>query len=195
MENKKEYKPMPKWLIYTLFILKFVLGLALIWWTVMMTFKADVGKDDDNAFLSNYHQMNDNYNIMVDKNTEFSSKYNVKFLFNSEAVLGLSHHDIYLSQRNIKEREFRKHMLEVGTNTITVKIQDKNGNEIKNKQVNILVTKNNTHEEDVKLKYLNEDTKTFEIKSIGYWNITGTVEVDGSVGSFYIKTNATNKAQ
>jgi len=195
MENKKEYKPMPKWLIYTLFILKFVLGLALIWWTVMMTFKADVGKDDDNAFLSNYHQMNDNYNIMVDKNTEFSSKYNVKFLFNSEAVLGLSHHDIYLSQRNIKEREFRKHMLEVGTNTITVKIQDKNGNEIKNKTVNILVTKNNTHEEDIKLQYLNEDKKTFEIKSIGYWNITGTVEVDGSVGSFYIKTNATNKAQ
>jgi len=49
--NKEEKKPMPKWLIYTLFIGKFGLSLALIWWTVYMTLQSDVGKDDDNAFL------------------------------------------------------------------------------------------------------------------------------------------------
>ena len=195
MGNKKEYKPMPKWLIYSLFILKFFLGLALIWWTVYMTLQSDVGKDDDNAFLSDYHKIDDNYNKMVEENNEFSSKYNVKFLFNTQTIVGLSYHDIYLSQRSIKDRTFRKHMLHVGKNTISVMVQDKAGNELKKKKVNILVTKNTTHDEDVKLEYIDEDTKLFEIKSIGYWNITGTVEVNGSKGSFYIKTNATTKAQ
>ena len=50
MENKIENKPMPKWLVYTLFILKFILSLALIFWTVYMTLQSDVGQDDDNAF-------------------------------------------------------------------------------------------------------------------------------------------------
>ena len=27
-----------------------------------MTLQSDVGKDDDNAFLSNYHNIDDNYN-------------------------------------------------------------------------------------------------------------------------------------
>ena len=82
MENIKVKKPMPKWLIYTLFILKFVSGLGLIFWTVYMTLQSDVGKDDDNAFLSTYHSIDDNYNKIIEQNNEFNSKYNIKFLFN-----------------------------------------------------------------------------------------------------------------
>jgi len=189
VENNIEKKPMPKWLIYTLFILKFVLGLVLIWWTVYMTFQSDVGKDDDNAFLSDYHHIDDNYNKLIKQNNEFNSKYNVKFVFNNEEIYGLTHQDVYLSQRVIQERKIRKDIINVGKNKFSVYIQDKEGNKITNNKIEILVTKNTTHTEDVKLLFTNEETKTFEIFSKGYWNITGTVEVNGSKGYFYIKTN------
>jgi len=189
VENKKENKPMPKWLIYTLFILKFVLGLGLIWWTVYMTFQSDVGLDDDNAFLSNYHNIDDNYNTLMQENDEFNSKYNVKFVFNKEVIVGLTHQDVYLSQRVIQKRKIRKDIINVGENTFSVFIQDKEGNKVKTNNIEILVTKNTTHTEDVKLHYVNEETKTFTINSKGYWNITGVVETNGSKGYFYIKTN------
>jgi len=186
---------MPKWLVYTLFILKFMLSIALIFWTVYMTLQSDVGKDDDNAFLSNQHDVDDNYNKIMEQNNEFNSKYNVKFVFNDEEIIGLSHSDIYLSQRVIKERKIRKNMLHIGKNSVKVYIQDKNANEIKESKVDILVTKNTTHAEDVTLNLTNEISKEFEIQSFGYWNITGTVEVNGSKGSFYIKTNASSQTK
>lgn len=190
MGNKIEKKPMPKWLVYTLFILKFVLSLSLIIWTVYMTLQSDVGQDDDNAFLSTQKVMDDNYNAIVEQNNEFSSKYNVKFVFNDTEIIGLTHQDIYLSQRNIKERTLRKNMLNVGENTVSVYIQDKNGNTVEKNTIEILVTKNTTHLEDVILNFKDETTKKFMIQSLGYWNITGTLDVNGSRGYFYLKTNA-----
>ena len=190
MESKIEKKPMPKWLVYTLFILKFVLSLSLIIWTVYMTLQSDVGQDDDNAFLSTQKVMDDNYNAIVEQNNEFSSKYNVKFVFNDTEIIGLTHQDIYLSQRNIKERTLRKNMLNVGENTVSVYIQDKNGNTVEKNTIEILVTKNTTHLEDVILNFKDETTKKFMIQSLGYWNITGTLDVNGSRGYFYLKTNA-----
>lgn len=195
MENKEIKKPMPKWLVYTLFILKFALSIALIFWTVYMTLQSDVGKDDDNAFLSTHQNIDDNYNKIMEQNSEFNSKYNIKFIFNNEEIVGLTHSDVYLSQRVIQERKIRKNMLHIGKNNVSIYIQDKNGTVIKNNKIEILVTKNTTHAEDVTLKFLNETNKSFEIQSFGYWNITGTVEVNGSKGSFYIKTNAASQTK
>lgn len=192
MKNNTEKKPMPKWLIYSLFLLKFVLGLGLIYWTIYMTMQSDVGADDDNAFLSTYHNVDRDFNQIITNNNLFESKYNLKFEINNETIVGLSYNDIYLSQRVIAERKIRKNILKVGDNIFTVKVQDKNGNEIKNKNINVLVTKTTNHLEDVKLEFSNDDIKKFKIKSKGYWNITGTVEVDGIKGTFYIKTNAKN---
>jgi len=193
MNNNIEKKPMPKWLIYGLFILKFIAGLILIYWTVYMTFKSDVGQDEDNAFLSTYHHVDRDFNQIITNNNTFESLYNIKFKFNNQEVIGLSYKDIYLSQRVIANRSIRKNILKEINNSFSVYIQDKQGNIIKNKQVDILITKTTNHTEDVKLNFKNEDTKEFEIKSIGYWNITGTVEVDGKKGIFYIKTNAHNQ--
>ncbi|MGB3751606.1 MAG: hypothetical protein WA945_08555 [Arcobacteraceae bacterium] len=189
MENKIEAKPMPKWLVYTLFILKFLLSLALIFWTVYMTLQSDVGQDDDNAFLSSYKNIDDNYNKIIQDNAKFNAKYNVKFVFNNEEIYGLTHEDVYLSQRVIKDRKTRKDIINVGENKFSIYIQDKNGNEITKNKAEILVTKNTNHKEDVKLYFENEQSKTFVIESKGYWNITGIVEVDGLKGYFYIKTN------
>ena len=63
MKHTQTQKPLSKGVIYTLFVLKFISGLALIVWTVYMTFQAKVGQDDDNAFLSTYHKLIENITI------------------------------------------------------------------------------------------------------------------------------------
>jgi len=177
-----------KWIILK-FAIIFFFTLGMIIWTIMETAKAGVGLDDDNAFLSDYHKVDRNFNNMVAQNNSFESKYNIKFLFNDEEILGLSYDDVFLAQRVIQDRKIRKNMIKIGKNKFTVLVQDKNGNAISNKQVEILVTKAVTHNHDVKLSF-KEDTKAFDIDSIGYWNITGTVEVENEKGHFFIKTNA-----
>jgi len=54
----------------------------------------------------------------------------------------------------------------------------------------LLVTKNNTHQEDQNLLFKQNSSVDFIIKSKGYWNITGVVEIGEDKGYFYIKTNA-----
>ncbi len=187
---KEDKRFMRKEYVYALFTLKFLLGLALIYWTVATTMKSDVGKDADNAFLTTYHEVDKNYNDMVKSNHLFANKYNVKFVFNEQEIVGLSLEDVFLAQRSIQARKERKDMINVGENKFTILVQDKDGKEITNKTVHLVVTKNTTHAEDVKLEFQNEDTKEFKINSIGYWNITGTIDIQGEKGFFYIKTNA-----
>ncbi len=83
----------------------------------------------------------------------------------------------------------RKDFIKIGKHEFKVLVQDKNGNKIKNHKVNMLVTKAVTHKDDVKLSF-NNKSKEFTINSIGYWNITGTVEIGDEKGYFFIKTNA-----
>lgn len=190
MMLKEDKRLMRKEVVYTLFILKFLLGIYLIYWTIATTLSSDVGKDADNAFLNTYHNVDDNFNSMIALNKKFEQKYNIKFDFNGTEIIGLSVDDVFLAQRAIQQRDIRKDMINVGKNSFTILVQDKQGNEVSNKNIKILVTKNTTHAEDVNLEFKNQDTKDFEIGSIGYWNITGTIEVDGNKGFFYIKTNA-----
>ncbi len=190
MTLKEDKRFMKKEYVYALFIIKFVLGLYLIYWTIATTLSSDVGKDADNAFLTTYHNVDDNFNQMSALNQKFQQKYNIKFDFNGTQIVGLSVDDVFLAQRAVQARKIRKDMILVGENKFSIHIQDKDGNAIGSKNIDILVTKNTTHAEDVKLQFKNEDTKTFQIGSIGYWNITGTVDVNGDKGYFYIKTNA-----
>lgn len=193
MMLKEDKKLMRKEYVYALFLLKFFLGIGLIWWTVSMTLTSDVGKDDDNAFLSNYHDVDRDFNNIAKQNIAFEKKYNIKFIFNSEEIIGLSYQDVFLSQRAIQLRKDKKDMVNIGQNKFTVLVQTKDGKVINNNDIEILLTKNTTHDYDVKLYYKNESTKEFKVDSIGYWNITGTVNVNGDKGFFYIKTNAKKK--
>jgi len=193
MMLKEDKKLMRKEYVYALFILKFFLGIGLIWWTISMTLTSDVGKDDDNAFLSNYHDVDRDFNNIAKQNIAFEKKYNIKFIFNSEEIIGLSYQDVFLSQRAIQLRKDRKDIVNIGQNKFTVLVQTKDGKVINNNDIEILLTKNTTHDYDVKLHYKNESTKEFKVDSIGYWNITGTINVNGDKGFFYIKTNAKKK--
>ncbi len=183
-------KPMNKWLLYTIFVAKFVSGLGLIIWTVYMTMQAGVGKDDDNSFLSTYHNIDNNYNDIVLSNARLNSKYYIEFKFNDEVIKGITHEDVFLAQRAISQRKIRKNILKPGTNNFEVKITDKDGNCIKNVKTNMLVTMATTHENDKRLEFKNGKSDSFELKQIGYWNITGTIEIGKEKGFFFIKTNA-----
>jgi hypothetical protein len=190
MASKYDPNLMLKEYVYALFIIKFLLGIALIYWTIATTLGSDVGKDDDNAFLSTYKDVDFNFNQINESNKEFESKYNIKFDFNGHEIIGLTKEDVFLAQRAIQARKTRKDMVLVGENKFSVYIQDKLGNKVEPDNIEMLVTKNTNHEEDVKLQFDDSNTQTFELHSIGYWNITGVVEVDGTKGYFYIKTNA-----
>ena len=176
--------------IYIKFIIIFSISFSMIIWTITETAKAGVGLDDDNAFLSNYQNVNENFNDIIRQNNEFEALYNIKLIFNGHEIVGLTYEDIFLAQRVIQEREARKNMLKTGQNDLKVLIQDKQGNEIKNKNIEVLFTKAVSIDFDEKINMKNEDSKNFTVANMGYWNITGTVEVDGKKGFFYIKTNA-----
>jgi len=187
---KEDKRLMRKEIVYILFILKFLLGIYLIYWTIATTLSSDVGKDEDLAFLNTYHNVDDNFNNMIASNQKFDAKYNIKFDFNGTQIIGLTVDDVFLARRAVELRDTRRDMIFVGKNKFTILVQDKQGNIITTKNIDIRVTKNTTHTENVDLKFVNEDTKEFDIGSIGYWNITGTVEIDSDKGFFYIKTNA-----
>lgn len=176
--------------IYIKFILIFCISLYMIIWTIMQTAKAGVGLDDDNAFLSDYQSVDRSFNKLIGQNNSFEQKYNIKFQLNGEEIFGLTYKDVFLAQRAVQLRKTRKDIIKIGENKFTVMIQDKQGNPVTQKKIEMLVTKAVTHEHDQKLYFNNEDTKNFKIDSIGYWNITGIVEAGGEKGYFFIKTNA-----
>ena len=183
-------KPMSQPLLYSIFIIKFLFGLALIWWTIAMTLSSDVGQDEDNAFLSTYHNVDDNFNDMVVKNFKFEENYNLKFYFNDETIDGLSIKDVFLGQRAIKQRKIRKDILNIGENTFKYELTSKSGKKLENVKLNMLVTMTTNHNFDKKLNFNKDDIEKFNIKKKGHWNITGTIEINGDKGYFFIKTNA-----
>ncbi|RLA72185.1 MAG: hypothetical protein DRG78_24180 [Epsilonproteobacteria bacterium] len=183
-------KPMSKPLLYTIFILKFFLGLGLIIWTVMMTLTAGVGEDDDNAFLTTYHDVDDNYNSMITSNYKFDDKYKLVFNINNEELDGITLKDAFLGQRSIKARKVRKNMLNVGNNVFSYNLVTKDGKVIAGAKLNILITRTTNHTYDKALDFKSGKSETFKILKKGYWNITGTIEVNEDKGYFFIKTNA-----
>jgi hypothetical protein len=184
-------KPMSKPLLYGIFIVKFLFGLALIWWTIWMTLSSDVGEDEDNAFLSTYHNVDDNFNNMITQNNSFEQRYNLKFYLNDELIEGLTLQDVFLAQRAINQRKIRKDILKVGENKFSYTLTTKeNGKKLNNVNLSMLVTMATTHQYDKKLEFENTNLETFNINKQGYWNITGTIEVNDHKGYFFIKTNA-----
>ena len=154
-----------------------------------MTLSSDVGEDNDNAFLSTYHNVDDNFNQMAVDNFNFNNIYDIKFYLNDTVINKLTTKDVFLSQRVIKERKIRKSILKVGSNTFRYEIIKKDGTKIQNVKLNMLVTMTTNHTFDKNLDFKN-NIENFNITKKGYWNITGTIEVGKDKGYFFIKTNA-----
>jgi hypothetical protein len=153
-----------------------------------MTFKADVGKDDDNAFLTTYHDVNENFNSMIASNIKFNKKYSIILYLNDTHIKSIDVKDAFLGQRNIQDRINRKGILKLGQNKFSYIVTNKN-EIIKNADMDILITKTTNHLTDKKLEFKNSNIKTFNLSIKGYWNIIGTIKIDDDKGYFFIKTN------
>ena len=183
---------MSKRTTYIIFFAKFSLSLFLIFWTIKMTLTAGVGTDDDNSFLSNYHEVDKNYNQMLINNNNFINKYDTIIKINDVKINEMSFNDIYLSQRVIHDRKNRKNILKLSDNIISISVIDKETKElITNIEANIIITRPSTHDSDIKIEFKNsKEIKKFEINKSAYWNIMGNVKIDKYEGNFFIKTNS-----
>ena len=182
---------MSKRTVYTLFIAKFLFSLALIFWTIQMTLSAGVGSDDDNAFMSYYKDVDDNYNKIIEANKKFEEKYQLQIIINGETFNRLTYEDIFLSQRVISKRKERKNILKVGNNSFKIVVTDKQTKEkLKDVKSEIILTMPSTHEYDQKHLLTNDKELKVNIEKKSYWNIMGNITKGDDVGKFYIKTNA-----
>jgi hypothetical protein len=157
-----------------------------------MTMGAGVGADDDNSFLSNYHEVDKNYNKIISSNIDFVNKYDIIININNTIINEISYTDIFLSQRVIRHRDEKKNILINGQNKISIIIINKKTKKlIKNIDVNIIFTRPSTHDDDLKIELKSsKELKIFKINNSAYWNIMGKIIVNGNEGNFFIKTNS-----
>ncbi len=176
------------WLLFFFAIFSFTF--AMIIWTIVKASSAPVHQDE--SFLQSYHSVDENYNKIVTSNMIFQKKYDA-FIYINDKKLPLTIDDVYMSQRVFEARSLNKKLLNVGKNSISVEIKDKNGNIIQKPTINIRVTRTMDHYSDVDLDSFELKEGIYvaqaDVKTEGNWNITGFIEVEGIRGSFFIKTN------
>ncbi|RXJ87420.1 hypothetical protein [Arcobacter sp. CECT 8985] len=176
------------------FIGIFSFTFLMIVWTIHNTLKVPVNEDD--AFLSKYQYIDDNFNNVVTSNKKFLSKYDFKlFLNGKEKNLDIS--DVFLSQRVIDNRTKNKDLLNVGKNKIRIEIFDKNTKKIDSGfdiKFRITQTTNNNSKEDFTNKNFKFEkdgyVSTIDVSRVGYWNIIATFQKKQEKGYLFIKTNA-----
>ena len=145
--------------------------------------------------MKKYQDVDDHYNEIMDSNKLFLTKYNFELDLNGRKF-PLTTEDIRYSQRVIEKISLHKDSLKVGQNSIKVVVTDKTFNQIKEINIEMVVSKTVSNDSDLVLKnenfIFNDKTysSTFEIKEANNWLITGSFTVDGIVGYIYIKTNA-----
>ncbi len=183
MSKKRNYWPL-------LFIGIFTFTLVMIIYTIVSAVKTPV--HEDKTFLLSYHNIDANFNKIMEANEDFIKKYDFSISINKKSF-PLSTEDLFYSQRVLEKKSLHKDLLKKGSNTILIEIRNKQTKELLSFDLDFRLTKatNNTSDMD----FSNKDVKTSKTDLIipieGNWNITGKVTMkDGSIGSFYIKTNA-----
>ncbi|RBQ28874.1 hypothetical protein [Aliarcobacter vitoriensis] len=179
------------WPLFFIGIFSFVFSMII--WTVSKAIKAPV--IEDRSFLLKYQDVDENYNKLMEANEEFLSKYNLSFILNDKDF-GLTTEDIKYGQRVIEKYSNHKDTLKIGNNTLKVVATSKDSNEKQDINIDLVITKTMTNDNDVVLKQdkfenVNNDfISEFEISQETNWNITGSFKVNDSIGYIFIKTNA-----
>lgn len=173
-----------------LFIGIFTFTFSMIVWTIISAVNTPV--HEDKSFLNSYQNIDEQYNNIVVSNKAFNEKYYIDIKLNS-SNFGLDINDIFLAQRVLEEKPTHKDFFLVGENRINFLIKSLDSNEIVEAKINFKVTRatNSNSDIDISNKENKDSSFTFDLKSGGNWNITGTVEtLDKNKGYFYIKSNA-----
>ena len=179
------------WPLFFIGIFGFVF--SMIVWTVKSAVSVPV--IEDKSFMKKYQDVDKNYNDMMNSNIAFLSKYIFQLNINDREI-NLTTDDIKYSQRVIEKMSLHKDILKVGSNSLKLVILDKNSNEKKEINIQLVVSKSISADSD---QILNNDnfvinekvySTAFDIKEENNWIITGSFDVDGTIGYIYIKTNA-----
>ena len=176
------------------FIAIFSFSFGMIVWTVKSAIKVPVNKDE--TFMSSYHDVDRDYNKIVESNNRFKEKFKLDLNINQKEF-GLVYKDMFLSQRVIEKKSTHKDMFKLEKNKIIVSVIEKNsGQLIKNIKIKLRLSRPTNHgstmdfTEDsfTELEGLNSLLVDLPLK--GNWNITGQIIVGNDIGYFYIKSNA-----
>jgi len=176
------------------FIGIFLFTFSLIVWTVVSAVQNPV--NEDKSFLRSYQDVDENYNSIIISNQNFSSKYDLYFVLN-EMTFPLTIEDIKYSRRVLAKSSKHKNLLKYNTdNDVKLFAIDKITKEKKVIKITLKFTMSSSNNFDILLSndnfenIENEYKTSIKITEENNWNITGTFEVDGTIGSIYIKTNA-----
>lgn len=179
------------WPLFFIGIFAFVF--SMIVWTVKSAVSLPV--IEDHSFMKKYQDVDENYNNMMTSNNLFLSKYNFELNLN-DRKFDLTTADIKYSQRVVEKYSEHRDTLKVGKNNLKIIVTDKITNEKKDVNIQLVVSKTITADSDIALmneNFQNSD-KTyigeFELKEANNWIITGSFNVDETIGYIYIKTNA-----
>lgn len=184
--KKRNYWPL-------LFIGLFSFTFSMIIWTIYSAVNTPV--HEDKTFLKSYQYIDENFNKVMNSNKVFRAKYDFEVQINNKKF-DLTTDDMFKSQRVIEKKSAHKRVFNLGSNTIVVSIKHKNGNEIKNQEFDISISRptNDNFNFDLSSKdFKKVDGKyiaTFDIPTKGNWNITASFKADEDTGYFYIKSDA-----
>ena len=147
---------------------------------------------EDKSFLQSYQTVDENYNDIVSSTKKFNEKYEA-FLYVNDNKVPIGIDDIYVSYRVFEDRTLNKKLLQIGENSISIMIKDKQGKIVQDPNINIKVVRSIDTYNDIDInEFTLKDgiyTAKADLQIEGNWNITGFVEVEGLKGSFFIKTN------
>ncbi|WP_345992731.1 FixH family protein [Sulfurimonas sp. HSL-1716] len=139
-------------------------------WTIVETSKAPVEESD--IYMTYYQDADANANKIINATIAFNKKYNIQ----------------YLGKR-----------LDPNNSQIIYKITTKEGKNVDNAKVKVIITRPQTHQFDMTLNdpKVSDGTYSFETKlpGIGRWNIMAQIEVGDNKRFFNLKTDTRTDAK
>mgnify|MGYP005614462045 CR=1 FL=1 len=182
------------WPLFFIGIFSFVFSMII--WTI--TKAVSVPTVEDRSFMKKYQDVDEHFNVMMESNQKFLSKYNFEMYLNDKEF-DLTTEDIKYSQRVIEKHSENKNLLKIGQNNIKIVITDKVTKEKKDVKIDLIVSKTMTNDSDISISndnFTNTNntfSSNFDIKEANNWIITGSFNVDETIGYIYIKTNEKKK--
>lgn len=184
---KRNYWPL-------LFIGLFSFAFGMIVWTINSAIKVPIQKDE--TFLSSYHDVDRDYNKIVESNRNFEKKFNFLIKIN-EKEFGLDFKDMFLAQRAIEKKSLHKGAFKLGQNSIYISVNENESKQlIKNVQIKLRLSRPTNHSNTLDFTEKDFTTKdginrlNVDLPLKGNWNITGQIIIGNDTGYFYIKSNA-----
>lgn len=175
-----------------LFIAIFGFTFSMIVWTIVKSSQANL--DTDDSFVSNYHNVDENYNEMIIQTQKFLTKYDMKLISNQKDI-ALDNNDMFL--RQAAKNKNHENLFVVGDNKLIFLISDKQGQIQSNVSIKAVFTSSTSNsQKQIIDKLVFADGKyvaNLKIDKIGNYNISGEVSIGSEKAYFFIKSNAVSK--